>query len=472
MKKICKRCVLIALSLVMALQLSACGKEGKTSSENDTKQGGTSSVGEPVRVKEDGMLFETRKVDNPDITMLIFWDPMEDINEINALYKKIYGGNVEVLVKAWGQKASLIASYAASGTKAEIVMLSKTDFPVMSASGVLEEIDLAKLDSNSEYWNINNMKNLTSINGKNYGLCFNNLNIVSTPLILFNKKIFSEFGQKTPLEYFRENAWNWDNFRKTAASLTMDKDGDGKTDLYGYDVSLSGAPSYLMESNGAEPLKYTDNTFSLNLNDPRVLAAYQLYSDMYNVDKSICTTEFKEYSNFLNGKTAMTTIAINQMAQLYADGMEAGSIGFAPFPSGPAAQGKHFANYEGHLIVGSVKGTGNTDATLAWMECAVSVWNKLALDSPPEITSYLYNDEEKAVIKEINAKTVKYEDSGLKYTADGSYGTRYINTCFLTAQEMVYKIRENLPLSTVMEQYKSTLQGYLDAANELLKTAK
>ena len=174
----------------------------------------------------------------------------------------------------------------------------------------------------------------------------------------------------------------------------------------------------------------------------------------------------------MNGKTAMTTIAINQMAQLYADGMEAGSIGFAPFPSGPAAQGKHFANYEGHLIVGSVKGTGNTDATLAWMECAVSVWNKLALDSPPEITSYLYNDEEKAVIKEINAKTVKYEDSGLKYTADGSYGTRYINTCFLTAQEMVYKIRENLPLSTVMEQYKPTLQGYLDAANELLKTAK
>ena len=106
------------------------------------------------------------------------------------------------------------------------------------------------------------------------------------------------------------------------------------------------------------------------------------------------------------------------------------------------------------------------------MECAVSVWNNLALDSPPEITNYLYSDEEKSVIKEINAKTVNYDETGLKYTADGSYGTRYINTCFLTAQEMMYKIRENLPLSTVIEQYKPTLQGYLDAANELLKTAK
>ena len=43
---------------------------------------------------------------------------------------------------------------------------------------------------------------------------------------------------------------------------------------------------------------------------------YEGVADMYNVDKSICTTEFKEYSNFLNGKAAMTTIAINQMAQL------------------------------------------------------------------------------------------------------------------------------------------------------------
>lgn len=472
MRKIYKRCALIALALVMAFQLSACGGNGQTSSEKDSKPDNTSSIDEPVRVKEDGMLFETREVANPDITMLIFWDPMEDINEINALYKQVYGGNVEVLVKSWNQKSSLIASYAASGTKAEIVMLSKTDFPVMSASGILDEIDTSKLDNSSEYWDFNNMKNLTSINGKNYGLCFNNLNKVSTELVLYNKKIFSEFGQKTPLDYFREGTWNWDNFRKTAASLTMDKDGDGKTDLYGYDVSLSACPGYLMESNGAEPLKYTDNTFSLNLNDPRVLAAYQLYSDMYNVDKSICTTEFKQYSNFLNGKAAMVTIAINQMAQLYDDGMEAGSIGFAPFPSGPAAQGKYFANYEGHLIVGSVKGTNNTDATLAWMECAVSVWNKLALDSPPEITTYLYSDEEKAIIKEINEKTVKYEDSGLKYTADGSYGTRYINTCFLTAQEMVYKIRENLPVSTVIEQYKPTLQGYLDAANDLLKTAQ
>lgn len=50
-----------------------------------------------------------------------------------------------------------------------------------------------------------------------------------TSVLFYNKTMFDEAG----IEYPNEN-WTWDDFLAAAKKLTLDKDGDGKTDQWGY----------------------------------------------------------------------------------------------------------------------------------------------------------------------------------------------------------------------------------------------
>ncbi len=51
----------------------------------------------------------------------------------------------------------------------------------------------------------------------------------------YNKDIFSEAGIPSPTIMYRENRWNWDTFIETAKKLTVDFDGDGQFDQYGFE---------------------------------------------------------------------------------------------------------------------------------------------------------------------------------------------------------------------------------------------
>lgn len=54
---------------------------------------------------------------------------------------------------------------------------------------------------------------------------------VSSPVIYFNTELFADAGIEPPNE-----GWTWSEFVNIAKKLTLDKDGDGKTDVYGFGV--------------------------------------------------------------------------------------------------------------------------------------------------------------------------------------------------------------------------------------------
>lgn len=450
------KALLVTLCFAMVLQLAACG--GKGDKDGDKPAG-------PQRVEE--AIFEDREVKNPNIDVLLFWPPFDDIKEINALYYKKYGGKVNVIEKGWDAKTSTISSYVAAGTPCEVVLLSQGDIPTFAAQGLLDEIPMDKLDANSKHYNFDLMKTDFTYKDKVYAVNYNDSTGARFDVLLYNAKLFKQYGVKTPYEHFKAGNWNFDQFRKTAAEMTMDTDDDGFVDLFGYDASLI-VFGNLFKANAAMPVKYVDNKYSLNLDDPRILEAYQLYSDMYNVDKSINQSEFKQYQNFLNERCSMVSISMDLYARLYLDGMEKGSAEICLFPSGPAAGGKYFASTAGHTSVGSVKGSNNLDATLAWTDCAISVWLELGKNSPRETLDYLYSDAEKERIAELNAAVVPYSETGLKFNAEGVYGVNFPTANWLTAQSIMTEIRKNVSVSTALEKYKPTLQGQLDNVNTIL----
>ena len=458
------KAVMLMLSLVMVLQLTACGGEGKGTGTNKNEK-----PAEPERVTE--QLFEKRENTDPEIDLLIWWPPKSDIQEINALYQQIYGGKVNVIEKAWGQMTSTVSSYVAAGTPAEVVVAGTAEAPLWAAQGLLEAIPMDKLDAESEYWDFETMNTTFKIKDNVYALSYSDLTGTRFPMLVYNEAMFKKYGVKNPYEHFKDGNWDFDQFRKTAAEMTMDTDDDGFVDLFGFDASLTVRES-LVSANASAFLKFSNNKYSLNFDDARVIEALQLYHDMYNIDKSINQTEFKQYQNFLNGRCAMVEVSIDSYAQFYLDGMEKGTAALAIFPSGPSANGKYFSKSSGHVSIGTVTGTNNLDATIAWMECAISVWLELGKDSPRETISYKYTDEEKARIKELNAACISYKDSGLKKNKEGVEGRGFIVANNVTAERMMQEIRRNKSLSTILEQYKPSLQGELDTANAVFAAAK
>ena len=450
---ILKKVLLVCLALVMVLQLTACGGNGKAATANKTEG--------PKRVTE--LLFEKRDNPNPDLTVIYWWAPKQDLEEINALYESIYGGKVTFVEKTWGQRTSTVSSYVAAGTPAEAILIDEPSLTMWAANGLLEEIPMEKLDQNSPYWNFDKMNTDFAFNGKVYGLCYKESQLRFDTL-LYNAKLFNKYGVKTPYEHFKEGNWDFDQFRKTAAEMSMDTDDDGFVDLFGFDASFTVLHS-LCAANSVQPLKWSNNKYSLNLDDPRFVEVYQLYSDMYNLDKSINQTEWKHYQNFLNGRCAMAQLSLENYGQLHLDGMEYGTAEICIMPSGTAANGKFFGSDGGHLSFASVKGTNNMDATLAWLECAITVWMSLVEESPRECIDYMYNDDEKARINELAAATIRYADSGLKYNAQGVEGRGFVTASVVSFESMVGEIRRNISVQTVLEKYKPGFQSDIDTIN-------
>lgn len=465
------KALVLLLSFVMVLQLAACGDDGKAPDSGKANvagnKGDDDSSNQPERVK--GLLFPKRENPNPDMTLIYWWAPKQDLEEINALYESIYGGKVNFIEKTWGQRTATVSAYVAAGTPCEAFIISETSVPEWPAAGLLEEIPMDKLDKDSPYWNFDSMNTTYSFNGKVYGLAYKEKQLRFSSLI-YNEKLFNQYGVKTPYEHFKEGNWDFDQFRKTAAEMTMDTDDDGFTDLFGFDASYT-VMHVLCRANAVQALKFNNNKYTLNMDDPRFIATYQLYSDMFNVDKSMNQTDWKHYQNFFNGRTAMAELSLEQYGQLHLDGMKYGTAGIGIMPSGPAAKGKYFGASEGHLSFASAKGTNNMDATIAWMECAISVWLKLGDESPRECIDYMYTEADKARINELSAATILFKDSGLKYNAQGVEGRGYVTANVVTFESMLAEIRKNKAVMTVFEKYKPIYQGQLNQINQQMAVA-
>lgn len=90
--------------------------------------------------------------------------------------------------------------------------------------------------------------------------------------VIYNKEIFDERGIAYP-----EEDWTFDEMLSLAKELTFDRDGDGKTDVYGIDYQTKITQGWLpfMSAVGVSP--YKDNFRNSNLDDPKVKEAMEKY---------------------------------------------------------------------------------------------------------------------------------------------------------------------------------------------------
>jgi multiple sugar transport system substrate-binding protein len=167
-----------------------------------------------------------------------------------------------------------------------------------------------------------------------------------TIVLFYNKDMFDAAGLDYP-----DDSWTYDDLRAAAKVLTLDKDGDGKTDQYGFNFDtwdLEPGWGEVIWSYGGEIVS-EDYTHTL-LGDPKAMAGWQLLYDMMMVDKSspdpIVAGEFGS-DPFLAGIAAMTPMGHWAVPEYSTGGF---NMDVALLPKGPDGERFTSVNSAGFVI--------------------------------------------------------------------------------------------------------------------------
>jgi multiple sugar transport system substrate-binding protein len=98
--------------------------------------------------------------------------------------------------------------------------------------------------------------------------------------VYYNKAIFDEYGVPYP-----EDGWTWDDLVETAEALTQDTDGDGKTDIWGIQLTANWTTGfeYFIAAAGGNLISEDGESFVGTMDSPASIAAVQFFSDLYHV---------------------------------------------------------------------------------------------------------------------------------------------------------------------------------------------
>lgn len=134
------------------------------------------------------------------------------------------------------------------------------------------------------------------------------LPMVSGVVVLFyNNDLFDAAGLPYP-----DSTWTYDDLVQAAKKLTKDTDGDGTIDQWGLYAGAAGASTFdtILHSFGGKVLREdATSQYSSGLNDPKAIAGFQFYVDLFNTYKvsPLPTIQAGQLSSdvFLSGKIAM-----------------------------------------------------------------------------------------------------------------------------------------------------------------------
>ena len=197
--------------------------------------------------------------------------------------------------------------------------------------------------------------------------------LVTTPLF-FNKDYFDAANLEYP-----NSAWSWDDFNNAAKKLTLDKDGDGKTDQYGF--WFYGRYAHI------EPWVYANDGNLVNREtmrfepDSNAIKALEMLVNMVTVDHSAPMPQemsaLRQQDVFPNGIVAMWVDGSWNIDNNRLTADPSMRWGIAMVPKGPDAQVARVHGWSDFYAI--AKNTKNPD--MAWKFAKYVAGEGLTMDS-------------------------------------------------------------------------------------------
>jgi len=220
--------------------------------------------------------------DVPTITIST-WAGVDEAAELQLLIDEINASQSEYQIVHQPIPSDYfptVQTNLAGGTGADMYWLDQNQMAIAS-EGVFLPLDECIADSpagsagdlNDYYPGI---LAVNQFDGSTYGLPW-----IAQPVVLYyNRALFDEAGVDQPT-----NDWTWDDFMAAARALTLDTDGDGETDQWGF-INNGWPPPYIFVWQAGGETISADFTTS-PIDSPEFVEGFEFYlSTAYNPEVS------------------------------------------------------------------------------------------------------------------------------------------------------------------------------------------
>ncbi|WEK54751.1 MAG: extracellular solute-binding protein [Candidatus Cohnella colombiensis] len=337
-----RKLLLLALALVFAFTLAACGGSSKNNDSSPSVSSTTpseSSVEPSPSPDEPSASSDEMEFDlgGRTITIAAWWDatpagntPAEQqiLQNIQDLQKK-FNFTLKYENVAYDQIAEkTISSVLAGQPFADIVRLARgMSFPGMVTKDILLPLDDILTASGTDKETFLSPFNTTAstFGGKLYGWGDNPYFDYSG--IVYNRTLLQKLGMTDLATYVKDGTWTWDKFKEIANQATQG-------DSFGFVDFTSDFLDFALASNGVDLVDLAANKQSLD--NPKVLESMQFTQDVMNAKFFPPGTRSDwQYPGaaFRKGNVLMYA-AFNWMTQSVKQDMGDVDIGFVPFPKG------------------------------------------------------------------------------------------------------------------------------------------
>ncbi len=285
-----KRFLVMMLSVVMVLTLSACGGSPASGNSDNPAPNGGGASGDTLEVK--------------------IWDgvQVDGLQEICDEWTKQSGVKVNIQAMGWNEYFTLLEAGATGGQMPDVFWMHSTVAELYMSNDMLLKLDdyIAKdnVDLSNYYSDIVEMYNY---NGSQYALPKDH----DTIALLYNKAIFDKYN----VEYPNDN-WTWDDFYNAAKAITDTSGGD----VYGYSLDVGsnqdGWWNLIYDFGGSV---ISEDKKSSGMDAPKTLEAMDFLAKMID-DVMPAQSVISETGNatlFNSGVVAMTTQGSWNIATFY-----------------------------------------------------------------------------------------------------------------------------------------------------------
>ena len=241
--------------------------------------------------------------DVPTITIST-WAGVDEAAELQVLIDEINAEQTDYQIVHQpipGDYFPQVQTQLAGNTGADIFWLDQNQMAIAS-EGVLLPLDecLAASDNPaadlSDYYP--GVLAVNQVDGETYGLPW-----IAQPVVTyFNRGLFDAAGVEYP-----EEGWTWDDFMEKARALTLDTDGDGETDQWGFINNSWPPPFIFIWQAGGETI--SEDFATSPIDSPEAIEGMEFYlSTAYNPEVSPSRETISEQGfgeMFKAGKIAM-----------------------------------------------------------------------------------------------------------------------------------------------------------------------
>ncbi len=320
------------LSFLMALSLGVMACNPTTATQTTAPGGATQDPGAQPTTTSEGQATTAPTGDKVTLR-LTTWAGADEAAEFQAIIDKINADNDAFQIvhePAPDDYYTKVQTGLAGGTAADLMWLSQEYIAGFASQGALLDIT-DKLASDTEHPAADlsdyfpDVLQTAQYQDRVYGLPW-----IAQPVVLyFNRGLFDAAGLDYPTM-----DWTWDDLTKASETLTLDTDGDGTKDQWGFSMNGWPPPQMFVWQAGGEAIA-ADLTAS-PIDSPEAIKGWDfyaslIYDDVHTPPESVISEQgFGEM--FKAGKIAMFMGG----AADDLDRVEGLDVGAVAVPAGPA----------------------------------------------------------------------------------------------------------------------------------------